>query len=438
MMNFGQCCSWLDDQDVSFRARAGLIRAWVVLAVALFVFSWRLWLSQSDFPQVPFFRITAQVPAAIELLLFSGVLVCLVGSFIWVSKRAGRYFLGIFAVLLAVLILLDQHRLQPWAYQFLILSVIFAATTPRQTWFMARVLTISIYLYSALSKFDFQFFTTLGPDFFRPFLDLFGAVGRQFGSAQLWRWTWIFPFGELLVGLALIFPKGRSVGLWGAVLLHAGLLWILGPMGLNHQPGVLLWNLFFIVQAVFLFGDCSFLCRMETRSDSTTSGNEVTVSALGAGGQRLAFGVWFAALLLPFASACNFYDHWPGWELYAPRTSRVKMELRPDLKETLPQPWLKFWKEPEGDAEYRPWCEFDLAQWSLTELGVPIYPQDRFQAGVALALARRLDNERGIRITWEGPSDRWTGERATEQWLGRQALELAVGRFRVNAEPRPF
>ncbi|MEC8162907.1 MAG: hypothetical protein VX111_17305, partial [Planctomycetota bacterium] len=89
-------------------------------------------------------------------------------------------------------------------------------------------------------------------------------------------------------------------------------------------------------------------------------------------------------------------------------------------------------------AEYRPWCEFDLAQWSLTELGVPIYPQDRFQAGVALALARRLDNERGIRITWEGPSDRWTGERATEQWLGRQALELAVGRFRVNAEPRPF
>ena len=78
-MNFGQCCSWLDDQDVSFRARAGLIRAWVVLAVALFVFSWRLWLSQSDFPQVPFFRITAQVPAAIELLLFSGVLVCLVG-----------------------------------------------------------------------------------------------------------------------------------------------------------------------------------------------------------------------------------------------------------------------------------------------------------------------------------------------------------------------
>ena len=131
MMNFGRCCSWLDDQDVSFRARAGLIRAWAVLAFALFVVSWRLWLSQSDFPQVPFFRITVQVPAAIEMLLFSGVLVCLVGSFIWVSKRAGRYFLGIFAVFLAGLILLDQHRLQPWAYQFLILSVIFAATSPR-------------------------------------------------------------------------------------------------------------------------------------------------------------------------------------------------------------------------------------------------------------------------------------------------------------------
>ena len=438
MVKLGGCRSWLDDQDVSFRARAGLIRAWAVLAFALFVVSWRLWIAQSGFPQVPFLRIAVQVPSAVEWLLFLGVLGSLVGSFIWVSKRGGRYCLRLFAGLLAGLILLDQHRLQPWAYQFLILSVIFAATSPRQTWFMARVLTISIYLYSALSKFDYQFFTTLGPDFFRPVLDLLGETGRQLDSAQLSKWTWIFPFGELAVGLALIFPKGRSVGLWGAVLLHVGLLWILGPLGLNHQPGVLLWNLFFIVQAVFLFGNGTIFCRTEPPRDSATPREEVTALAPGAGGQRLAFGVWIAALLLPLASACNLYDHWPGWQLYAPRTSRVKLELRPDLKGTLPQPWLKYWKDSEGEAAYHPWCEFDLAQWSLTELGVPIYPQDRFQAGVALALARRLENERGIRVTWEGPSDRWTGKRSTEQWLGRQALELAAGRFRVNAEPRPF
>ena len=86
MIKLGGCRSWLDDQDVSFRTRAGLIRAWAVLAFALFVVSWRLWIAQSGYPQVPFLRITAQVPSAFEWLLFLGVL----GSLVFVKKY--KYF----------------------------------------------------------------------------------------------------------------------------------------------------------------------------------------------------------------------------------------------------------------------------------------------------------------------------------------------------------
>ena len=35
-------------------------------------------------------------------------------------------------------------------------------------------------------------------------------------------------------------------------MLHGLLLVILGPWGLDHKPGVLLWNAYFIVQDVLL------------------------------------------------------------------------------------------------------------------------------------------------------------------------------------------
>ena len=119
------------------------------------------------------------------------------------------------------------------------------------TWL--RRIVISIYIYSAVSKFDYQFVFTVGEQM----LDvLLGFVGLE--TTGLPEWLQIslvlcLPMGELLIGGLLLFSRTRKLGGWLAIGLHASLLLVLGPWGLNHQPGVLIWNAWFIVQAWLLF-----------------------------------------------------------------------------------------------------------------------------------------------------------------------------------------
>lgn len=59
--------------------------------------------------------------------------------------------LVLFATALSVLILIDQHRLQPWAWQLLLMSCVFATRSANATRLL-MLLTISVYFWSAVSK----------------------------------------------------------------------------------------------------------------------------------------------------------------------------------------------------------------------------------------------------------------------------------------------
>ena len=91
-----------------------------------------------------------------------------------------------------------------------------------------------------------------------------------------------------------------------------------------------------------------------------------------------------------------------------------------------------------ADAPDQPqrWVRLPIDRWSLATLGVPIYPQDRFQLGVALAIARDARLDRGIRVDLRSTADRYTGAREREVLLGRPALLRAADRFFFSAIPR--
>ena len=57
----------------------------------------------------------------------------------------------------------------------------------------------------------------------------------------------------MIVAVGLCFHRTR-LALAGAVLLHAIAVGHPGTLGLDHEPGVLAWNAFFIVQNLVLFG----------------------------------------------------------------------------------------------------------------------------------------------------------------------------------------
>jgi hypothetical protein len=418
--------------DVSAARWQWIQRCWALFGLLLILATWRLWIPQDVFPQVPFLQTAGSLPSIcqwISLAVVVGSLVIALGLLPRLNDSGRSWMFLSFVVAMALLILTDQHRLQPWAYQLLIYAVVFwtvpsDTSNRRRGWALLRMLTISIYLFSALGKFDFQFLHTVGQQFLSVALGNFGIHIDQ------WQWSFrlllaaTFPLAEISIVMALIVPRLRRVGVVAAVSLHTSLLFVLGPWGLQHQPGVLIWNLFFIVQAVLLFSGSQ-------RSDRTDE--EVPKSDAGTRRRWAPTYVVLAVIGLPLLEPIGWFDHWPAWGLYSPRNSRVIVEVHRAGVQRLPAELQRYLSNADSDTN---WVKLNIDDWSLETLAVPIYPQDRFQLGVAESIATRYGLERTIQVRLLGMSHRTTGVRKEKTLRGRQQIVAAGSRFRLNAHPK--
>ena len=382
---------------------------WAGFALLLFVSTWKLWTPQTEFPQIPFFEFLIDVPGWVDwialALLGLSLTVCL-----FVKPRsmvvAG---LWLFAISVSVLILLNQHRLQPWAYQFLVFSIIMATARPRTAFAWMRWIAISIYLFSAISKFDYQFIHTVGDQMLWSLAGKIGLDSNAWSDQIRNGIVFCFPMAELLIGLALIIPRFRRFGLLAAVMMHLTLLAAL----VGHVNGfsVLIWNLFFIGQAVFLFG---WSVEPET-SETKIAKDEAQAVRRKKPSYPLEFMATIASvfvMLFPLSQPLGICDHWPAWQVYAPRSSRAN---------------IKSLTETDGV-----WT--DLSAWSSV-LQTPVYPQARFQLAVLIAAQEKFAKASGRPIDVSGESDRWTGTRETDSLTGDQ-VKMLVERFWLNTKPR--
>lgn len=349
----------------------GLVRLLALSQLALVAATWKLWTPQTVFPQVPLIRVACDWPGWIDWLLLAG----LIGSSILLVAfpRFGairRSTAAVSAGCLAGLFVLDQHRLQPWAWQFFLLLVLASlASDPvtRRCWFW---LTVSIYFWSAVSKLDVGFFNDQGPALLG---GLKQAVGIR-GMPTPWTQKVDFyaamslPLGEAIVALLMAWPRTRWHGLWLAIVMHTALLFALGPLGLNHSYGVLLWNAYFIVQDLLLFRDMTNMTPLAGHRPA------IPIRLLEPDRRwpnRLAITTIAAAILWPSLEPFGYCDHWLAWAVYSGRTDRAYLV------------------QTEGSTDGRIAIlatSVDLQDWSLSSLGAPIYPEYRFQVGVGLAL----------------------------------------------------
>lgn len=381
--------------------------------------TWRIWLQQDAYPQIPLFGWARSAPRWIDVCLLIAMIASAIGT--WMPTASARRYGGLaFLISAALLVVLDQHRLQPWLYQLMILSVFALLLVDRDYTAYARLLLVSIYLFSAWSKLDHQFLHTLGQQFSK---ELFGWLQinvenwspnlRLAGAA-------LFPVGELCVGIGLLAPKTRTLTSYVAIVLHLGLLLILGPWGLQHHYGVLTWNAFFIVQIwiLFLNGPKSF------DDDSNTERQPTEPSANWK--QWLCTGI----VLLPLLEPVGLLDHWPAWQLYAPRNSRITMSVLESKLDSLPDELSEL---TTGNGF---WRRVNLDRWSLESIGVPIYPQDRFQLGVAIAIAEKYGLGGGVQVELQSASSRWDGERKAQTLRSVDELRKSATHFRLNTSPR--
>jgi len=381
---------------------------WVVAWGVLMISTWRLWVGTPKFPQIPLLSVFVGTPIWIDYvaLVVCGISsVMIVGTLVGKRSNGGETLIApqlklaclIWVLGLAVLFSTNQHRLQPWAWQFFIFAILIVLSPTKQCSIIAsRVVVVSIYLWSAIGKFDFQFLNGLGKQFPAEIANL---IGYPIPSETISTWVvGLLPLGELLVAVLLIFQTTRRLGVLTAIGLHLGLVAILGPWGMDHHVGVVIWNLVFALISAILF--------WPTRKQPDSQAESFSPERFST---KHTLTIVFTAIVvcLPLYSA---WDHWLAWGLYSPNNRRCTLQLivppGQDIDETL-QPFLVPVESEFVGADV---LEFDMGRMSLELLDAPIYPEARMQLGVVRWVQQRFNPPASI-VSIQGKSDRFTGVR---------------------------
>lgn len=446
--------------------------------ICLVASTWSLWTGSSSFPQVPFLKSLCHVRLWADrtclAVILTGAVGLLAGSAVsffdggrqrpqhlqQLSLRLEAACPWVFAIGLALSVLLNQHRLQPWVWHFILLAPLLARPPrvldllnrgrPVGTEFSAVVcLTAFIYGFSAVSKLDSTFHATYGRQLVEA---LVGAAG---GTTHFWPQpvqsfaAILLPLGEaavavLLVGSVRLLRFGFPV----AIVMHLLLFVTLGPLGLNHEPAVLIWNGYFIAQAVVLWSRSQHVSKTPPRKppeaslESSTA--ELTPEPDGRPEQWLqirrgmlspvlALLVLTAGLTLPFLRIFGYCDPWPAWAVYASQPARVTVLVDRSARNLLPKDLQRFLRPRQID-DGRIFFRVDL--WSIDATGAPIYAGDRFPVAVASWLAEQKELQNKVDLVIEDAATWWNGTRRVHEYRGNAQIAEAVGRYRVNTRPR--
>lgn len=418
------------------RRFAGVTLLWSLATVILVGLTWKLWLGTSDFPQVPIFGWLVGWPLVVDWVLLSGLTISCFALLLQSlavllnrhrdrdinTKSTGGPFgllpsmAIVFVASLAGLLLLNQHRLQPWAWQAVLYALIIVVVNyfqktrqedrrpekrihhggdSQDAITAARWLTASIYFYSAIGKFDYQFLHGLGKRLADTGLGLMGLQPADW----LPQTALAMPVFELLISVFLLMPVLRKWGVAMAVIFHGSLLLTLGPWGLGHHTAVLVWNLFFMLITIVLF--------WPARDSDASPGDRRT-------GLRTIV-LTSVLVMYPMLPWC---DHWLAWGLYSPNNSRVDLEV--------------IRQDKAGVSRFE---RFDLGYRSLQQLNVPLYPEARFQLGVATALVQSGQLKTPSRIIVRSRSDRFTGQRDGYEFKS-ETWQRDPAEFLLNWRPR--
>ena len=404
-------------------------------ALVLVAVTWPLWTPQAVFPRTPFVGALRHAPDWFDWMALTGVLVSLLMMLLARRERPIARWSGlVFIASIIGLVLTDQHRLQPWAYEFVLLTLVLSVLPSREAVVWARLLVISIYVYSALSKLDWTFIESGGGQIVDGLLTFLRLTGDRISLDQRRVLAGSLAVGELLVGPGLAWRRSRKPALAASVIMHTLLIAALGPWGAGHKPGVLLWNVSFIVQNIVLFG-------MAGQNDTGSQPAPVAVDS-GTGRSLIGRFVRSAvratvafAILFPLTQPFGLCDTWPAWAVYATGPERVRVFVAEIDREHLPavvRPYL----EPPRFRDGR--CLVRIDRWSLDATQAPIYPQNRFKLGVALDLSVHGRLKEPILVEVDGPAIRWTGERVSWELIGADEISAELARDWLNGFPRPF
>ncbi len=394
-----------------------LIRWVCCLWLLMILATWPLWWGVHEFPTIPYVplieKFSPWVDPVATMVLFIGLLagVLLPNPKTW----------WCIPVLCSTcwLVLASQQRLQPWVWHggLIVLSwQLFAPRTASRWWL---VILVTIYICSGISKLDLAFAHELGPTLLGGLLQSLGlsAITRLWSPAIWHTISLALPAGELLVGILVAIPRTRNMGLILAMIMHGLLISALGPWGLNHSAGVILWNISCAGIAFGLLVQHRQLGKSKRQSEPLlpkvenlkTPSRPLFSFPENVRHLVMASLLWLPALFVLFELGAP----WTGWAVYSMRSEKVTLYLTEDDLQKLP-PSLQKWVEPglpEGPcADLDHLHRLALNHWTLNELKAPMPPQKSFSMGVIEHLIEVYALDSPL-VAIGQPSSRWSAAR---------------------------
>jgi hypothetical protein len=395
-----------------------LIIRWVCLLwLGMMAATWPLWWGRHEFPTIPYLPLIESLSPWVDPLATITLLVGLLAGLVFPARK--NWWCIPVLCSACWLVLGSQQRLQPWVWHGGLIVLIWQLFPPRMASRWWLVILVTIYVCSGISKLDLAFAHELGPMLLGGLLQSLGlGAMTRLWSPDVWHTLSLaLPAGELLVGLLVAIPRTRSIGLILAIIMHCLLISALGPWGLHHSAGVILWNISCAGIAFGLLAQHRQLPRSIPQSESLSPNAEgwrtppQPPRPVSTPVRHLVMGslLWLPALLVLFDRGAP----WTGWAVYSMRSEKVSLYLTEDDLQKLP-PSLQKWVElglPEGPcADLDHLHRLRLDQWSLATLHAPIPPQGSFTRSVLHEVSQRYSLDSPLIVSGSPPS-RLTGAR---------------------------
>jgi hypothetical protein len=354
----------------------------------------KLWLSARSYPLVPVADFLPPIPAPLDTLCF-GTLLLLLGAVLAVPRP--RRLLVAFLGLAVVYGLWDQSRWQPWFYQYLglLAAVAWGFWQPeaqRQECALnaCRLIVAATYFWSGLHKMNVVFVTDTFPWLVKPLL----SVVPPEAHPLVLQGGWLAALLECAVGAGLLLPPLRGAAVWLALGMHAFLLACLGPTGHNYNSVVWPWNVAMVLFVLILFWRTPGLGALAVLWPRRCPPARVAL---------LLFGI------VPGLHVFGLADAYLSAALYSGNSPVADVVVSAAVRERLPAGVRPYFQEAE-DGTFR----LFVFNWSMGELNVPPYPEERVYRVVARKLAEAAGDS-GVVLVITGRADRWTGQRQVTQ-----------------------
>ena len=324
----------------------------------------KLFLSARLYPLTPVIDELPAIPSPLDVIVL-GALVGVI-AIAAVVPRPRAWIVASLGLAL-VLAVMDQSRWQPWFYQYLVMLAAFALPRERGTTAaldVGRLVVAGTYVWSGVQKLNPVFAADVFPWFVEPVLAVVPSTVRAIVSS-----AWIVvPLVEIGIGLGLLVRRLRNVAVIAAVVVHAVILGLLGPLGHAENAVIWPWNVAMALLVVLLFWR-DVAPAWPRAADVRTHVACAVVAVL----------FW----MMPALSFVGLWDAYLSGALYSGNVAQGIVAITPRLRARLPAEVDRHViVNRVGTNVLTVW------DWSMGELHAPPYPERRVYLNVARTLCR--------------------------------------------------